>query len=96
MFAVLQPRMLVPCGMQSKMRVPTGNMLAAARRAIGLRQAELARMAKIDTATLSRMEGCGSQPVKALSKNLDAVLDSLRRAGVEIDDDMIRLTRRRR
>src|SRR5262249_50685429 len=31
--------------------------------------------------------GCGSEPVLATSKNLKAVLNALRRAGVEIEDD---------
>jgi hypothetical protein len=42
-------------------------------------------MAGVDASTVSRMEGCGSQ--KATSRNLDAVLDALRRAGVEIEED---------
>jgi transcriptional regulator with XRE-family HTH domain len=88
--------MVVPWAMQSDMRVPTGDMLAAARRLVGLRQTELAKAAGLDASTLSRMEGAGNKPVKALSQNLEAVLDALRRAGVEIEDDGIRMVRRRR
>jgi hypothetical protein len=54
-------------------------------------------MAKIDPATLSRMEAAGIEPVKALSRNLEAVLDALRKAGVEMpDENTIRLVKRRR
>jgi transcriptional regulator with XRE-family HTH domain len=94
--ALLPQCMVVPWAMQSDMRVPTGDMLAAARRLVGLRQTELAKAAGIDSATLSRMEGTGNKPVKALSQNLEAVLDALRRAGVEIEDDGIKFTKRRR
>ena len=55
-----------------------------------------AKLNSHDAATLSRMEGCGDRPVKALSRNLESVLEALRKAGVEIEDDTIRLTKRRR
>ena len=38
---------------------------------------------------------CGKEPVGGKVKNLD-VLDALRRHGVEVDDDTIRLVKRRR
>jgi transcriptional regulator with XRE-family HTH domain len=89
--------MVLSWGMKSPMRVPSGDLLAAARRAIGLRQAELAKLAGIDSSTLSRMEGAGPKPVKALSQNLEAVLEALRKAGVELpDENTIRLVKRRR
>jgi DNA-binding XRE family transcriptional regulator len=95
--APLPSRVVLPCCMKSAMRVPSGDLLAAARRAIGLRQAELARLAGIDASTLSRMEGSGSKPVHALSQNLEAVLEALRKAGVELpDENTIRLVKRRR
>jgi ribosome-binding protein aMBF1 (putative translation factor) len=84
-------------GMNEPMRMPSGNMIRAARCAAGLHQTELARMAKIDPATLSRMENAGAEPVKALSRNLEAVLEALRKAGVELpDENTIRLVKRRR
>jgi hypothetical protein len=43
------------------------------------------------------MEGAGPKPVKALSQNLEAVLEALRKAGVELpDENTIRLVKRRR
>jgi ribosome-binding protein aMBF1 (putative translation factor) len=71
--------------------------MMAAHCAIGLNQTELAPMAGIDPATLSRMEKAGAQPVKVLSRNLEAVSDALRKAGVEMpDENTIRVTKRRR
>jgi transcriptional regulator with XRE-family HTH domain len=61
-----------------------------------LTQVELAKAAGIDASTLSRMEGAGAKPVKALTQNLEAILNALRHAGVEIEDDAIRLVKRRR
>lgn len=79
-----------------QMRVPTGNLLAAARRAAGLQQAELASLAGVDSSTISRIESCGKQPVKATSRNLDAVLDALRANGVEVLEDGLRLVPKKR
>jgi transcriptional regulator with XRE-family HTH domain len=64
-------------------------------RNVGLEQIDLARSAGIDPSTLSRMENCGGEPVRATSKNLEAVLNALRRVGVEIEDDGLRLLKRR-
>jgi transcriptional regulator with XRE-family HTH domain len=64
---------------------------------VGLTQVELAKAAGIDASTLSRMENSGAKPVKALSQNLEAVLEALRKAGVELpDENTIRLVKRRR
>ena len=41
------------------------------------------------------MEDCDGDPVRANSKNLEAVLNALRRAGVEIEDNGLRLLKRR-
>jgi hypothetical protein len=38
----------------------------------------------------------GGEPVRVTSKNLEAVLNALRQAGVEIKDDGLRLLKRRR
>jgi transcriptional regulator with XRE-family HTH domain len=78
------------------MKIPTGRLLAAARHAAGLRQAELARDAGIDQTTLSRMEGAGAKPIGGAIRNLDRVLDALRRHGVEVDEDSIRIVRKGR
>jgi hypothetical protein len=42
-----------------------------------------------------RSLNCDGDPVRANSKNLEAVLTALRRAGVEIEDDGLRLLKRR-
>jgi transcriptional regulator with XRE-family HTH domain len=81
--------------MKSDMKIPSGNMVAAARHAAGLSQSELARAAGVDASTVSRMETCGKEPVGGKVKNLQAVLDALRRHGVEVDEDAIRIKRRR-
>jgi hypothetical protein len=52
-----------------------------------LHQNDLARAAKLDVTTVNRMEGCGTEPVSGLSRNVQAVLDALARHGVSIDDD---------
>ena len=45
----------------------------------------------------SAVDGAGAYPVKALSQNLEAVLEALRKAGVELpDENTIRLAKRRR
>jgi transcriptional regulator with XRE-family HTH domain len=82
--------------MKSNMKMPTGRLLAAARHAAGLKQADLAREAGIDQTTLSRMESAGAKPVGGGTRNLDRVLDALRRHGVELEEDSIRIVRRRR
>jgi transcriptional regulator with XRE-family HTH domain len=82
--------------MKSDMKIPSGNMVAAARHAAGLSQAQLAKAAGVDASTVSRMETCGAEPVGGKVKNLNAVLDALRRAGVELEEDSIRIVRRRR
>ena len=78
------------------MKVPSGRLLAAGRRVAGLKQADLAREAGIDPTTLSRMESAGADPVGGSTRNLQAVLDALRKHGVEIDEDSIRLVKKRR
>jgi transcriptional regulator with XRE-family HTH domain len=88
--------MLVAWDMKSNMRVPTGRLLAAARHAAGLKQAELAHDAGIDQTTLSRMEGAGLKTIGGSNRKLQSVLDALRRHGVEVDEDSIRIVKRRR
>jgi hypothetical protein len=35
------------------------------------------------------MENCDGEPVRATSANLEAVLNALRQAGVEVDDETL-------
>jgi transcriptional regulator with XRE-family HTH domain len=83
-------------GMKLNMRVPNGWLLKAARIAVGVHQAQLAREAGLDPSTLSRIENSGAKPVSATARNLEALLEVLRRHGVEVLDDGLRLTKRRR
>lgn len=92
----MPPCMLTQCGMKHDMRVPNGWLLKAARISVGLHQAQLAREARIDPSTLSRIESCGAKPVTATARNLESLLEVLRRHGVEVLDDGLRLTKRRR
>jgi hypothetical protein len=77
--------------MKSNMRLPTGNLLRAARCAAGLKQVQLGKSANLDTSTISRMEGAGTKAVGGPTRNLLAVLDALRAHGVEVLDDGLRL-----
>jgi hypothetical protein len=40
------------------------------------------------------MEAAGAKPVGGSTRNLSAVLDALRKHGVEVDDDSIKLVRK--
>ena len=42
------------------------------------------------------MEGAGANPVGGVTRNLQAVLEVLRKHGVEVDETSIRLTKKRR
>ena len=59
-------------------------------------QAHAGRHIEEQEARPSRMENCDGEPVRTNSKNLQAVLHALSRAGVEIEDDGLRLLKRRR
>ena len=74
--------------------MPTGNQLKAARALAGLEQRQVAVKAKINVTTLFRMEDCGDRPVRGLAHNVEAVIDVLRKEGVEITSDGVRLTHR--
>jgi hypothetical protein len=49
-----------------------------------LHQKELARLARIDTATISRMEASGAEPARGQARNVDAVVVALESCGVEV------------
>jgi transcriptional regulator with XRE-family HTH domain len=69
------------------MTLPTGNLLKAARALAGLRSAELAALAKIDPATLSRLEAAGHGKVRGQAQTVDAVIAVLKARGIQIDAD---------
>jgi len=79
------------------MVLPTGNMLRAARALAGLKGTELADLAGVNQATISRMENFGRKTVGGYAGTIDAVVRALAQKGVEIvGDDTLRLTKRPR
>jgi transcriptional regulator with XRE-family HTH domain len=68
-------------------RLPTGKQLAAARVLAGLGQRQLAKLAKLDTSTVNRMERSGDSTVRGHAPNVERVLLALERKGVEIATD---------
>jgi transcriptional regulator with XRE-family HTH domain len=76
--------------------LPTGNMLKAARALADLTSVELARLAKIDASTISRMETSGARPVRGQAGTVDAVVRALEAKGVVIESDGVRLRKPRR
>jgi transcriptional regulator with XRE-family HTH domain len=77
------------------MALPTGNMLRAARALAGLRAAELAKLARIDQSTISRMETFGRKTVGGHAGTVDAVVKALAQHGVEITEDGVKLAKKR-
>ena len=75
------------------MVLPTGRQLAAARALAMLEQRKVAKRAKINVTTLYRMEACGAAKVRGIGTKIEAVLNVLREAGVELtyDPDGVRL-----
>jgi transcriptional regulator with XRE-family HTH domain len=60
----------------------TGNQMKAARALIGMDQKALADQAGVNVNTIRNMEGCGPGRVKVRTDTLDAVVDSLKAAGI--------------
>jgi transcriptional regulator with XRE-family HTH domain len=75
--------------------LPTGNMLKAARALAGLTSVELARLARVDASTISRMETSGSRPVRGQAGSVDSVVRALEAKGVVIEADGVRLRKPR-
>ena len=72
--------------------MPTGNQIAAARSLIGWKQKDLARAARLHVGVMNRIEKAGKSRVRGIIKNVEAVLDALEKAGVEITADGVRFT----
>jgi predicted transcriptional regulator len=68
-------------------RLPTGRQIKAGRVLAGLEQAELARLARVDASTLSRMEGSGNDPARGHTSNLQRVVDALERKGIVLTEE---------
>jgi hypothetical protein len=62
----------------------------------GIEQRKVAAEAKLDPATLGRMEACGSKPVRGHAQNVERVIIALRKHGAEITEDGVRLRKPRR
>lgn len=71
----------------------TGNQLKAARALAGLNQGELAKLAGINTSTISAMEGKGNQVLSSGVDTILAVMDALNGAGVALLDRGCQKTR---
>jgi len=72
----------------------TGNQLKAARALAGLKQAQLAAKAGVDTSTISSMEGKGAKTLgRTGADTIKAVMDALDSAGVEMLDGGCQLKR---
>jgi hypothetical protein len=61
--------------------------------AVGLRQRTVADRAGVDVTTLVRMESYGAKPVRGYAANVEAVVNVLRKAGVEITDNGVQLVK---
>jgi transcriptional regulator with XRE-family HTH domain len=68
-------------------RLPSGRQIRAGRILCGLEQAELARLARIDASTLSRMENSGAEAARGHVGNLQRVVDALEKKGIELTQD---------
>jgi hypothetical protein len=53
----------------------------------GLKATELARLAKIDASTISRLESARHKNVRGQAQTVDAVVQALNRKGVRIVDE---------
>ena len=67
----------------------------AGRALAGLTSAELAKLAKVDASTISRMESSGAGSVHALADSLERVVRALEAKGVIIENDGVRLAKKR-
>ena len=61
--------------------------MRAARALAGLKPTELARLAKIDASTISRLESGRHKNARGMATTVDAVVQALQRKGVRILDD---------
>jgi Helix-turn-helix domain len=73
---------------------PSPGPFLAGRVLAGLTARQLAKMADIDAATLSRLETHGISAVSG--KTFERVIDALKQAGVEIEGTTLRLVRKPR
>ena len=74
--------------------LPTGYQLRAARSLIGWSQTDLAKASKVDHTTIARLEKAGHSPVPGRPRKLRAIINALGKAGVELTELGVTLTRR--
>lgn len=74
--------------------MPGGRTIKAGRVLAGLTGRQLAKLADIDAATLSRLESHGISAVSG--KTFERVIEALKHAGVEIEGVTLRLTKKPR
>lgn len=75
--------------------LPSGHILKAGRALAGLTSTQLAKLAKIDASTISRMESSGPKPVHALADSLERVVRALEAKGVLITENGVELAKKR-
>jgi transcriptional regulator with XRE-family HTH domain len=68
--------------------------LRAARALLGLEQRDVAKAARVDISTVSRMESCGDKTVRGHGSNIERVVTALERRGVEFIPDGVRRIRK--
>ena len=79
------------------MRVlPNSNQIKAARALLDLEQKQLAKLAKVDPTTLTRLEGAGANLAPGYASTIDRVVRALEAKGVEFIPFGVRLTKRPR
>ena len=76
--------------------MPSSAQIVAARALLGIRQKELARLAKIHHTTLSRLESAGWAVAPGFAGAIDKVVAVLEAHGVEFIELGVRLTKRPR
>lgn len=67
--------------------MPTGYLIRAGRVLAGLKATELAKLAKIDASTLSRLESFGHKKVGGQVETVDRVISALLRRGIKLEPD---------
>lgn len=75
-------------------KIPSGRLLAAGRALAMLQQKQLASLAKLDSATISRMEASGAEAARGQARNVERVLLVLEKHGVEVGDDYVKLVKK--
>jgi transcriptional regulator with XRE-family HTH domain len=76
--------------------LPSGYQLRAARSLIGWSQKDLAKASQVAHTTIARLENAGHSQMSGRSTTLQSIINALGKAGVEITDDGVGLTKKPR